>query len=69
MNHSDNNIEEKFKFEFLIIDEESTGYINLTELERIIKVFVYKNKINFMFKEEKDVKNKIKLMKEKYKLV
>jgi len=38
MNHSDNNLEEKFKFEFLVIDEESTGYINLTELERMIKV-------------------------------
>ena len=38
MNNSDNNNEEKMKFSFLVIDEESTGYINLVELENMIKV-------------------------------
>ena len=38
MNHSDLHFEEKFKFGFLIIDEESTGYLNTDELKRMIKV-------------------------------
>jgi len=41
MNHSDCAFEEKFKFAFLILDEESSGYLSINELEKLIKVILF----------------------------
>jgi hypothetical protein len=54
--------EEKFKFTFLCLDEESTKFLGVEELENMIR-------LNFMAKEPSELKRRLKLVTDEVKLM
>jgi hypothetical protein len=60
LNNTTLHYEEKFKFAFLLLDEESTAFLSIEELEHIIK-------LNFLLDNETEINKRLKLIKDEVK--